>query len=188
MIRSRIGRRVSLGDRVKSARQGLRVRGRKVTQGDLAKAVGVDRNTVSRWENGAMVPSDPTVLASLAAALEVSVEWLISGDPGDPGDRGLARTSNAELHESAGRRYLDPATAALPARARSIALGYLDRLRDCGCTQEQRRGAESLLLAGARNAVATIPLDDRDDADVCADVDAAWDVVVRILRREGKRP
>ena len=107
MIRSRIGRRVSLGDRVKSARQGLRVRGRKVTQGDLAKAVGVDRNTVSRWENGAMVPSDPTVLASLAAALEVSVEWLISGDPGD---RGVARTSNAELHESAGRRYLDPAT------------------------------------------------------------------------------
>jgi transcriptional regulator with XRE-family HTH domain len=167
---------------VKSAREGLRVRGRKVTQGDLARTVGVNRNTVSRWENGAMVPSDPTVLASLAGALEVSVEWLISGDPA------AAPEGKAELHESYGRRYLDPATAELPERARSIALGYLDRLRECGCTQEQRRGAESLLLAGARNGVSAIPFEARDDADVCADVDAAWDVVVRVLRREGKRP
>jgi transcriptional regulator with XRE-family HTH domain len=182
MIRSRIRRRVSLGDRVKSAREGLRVGGQKVTQGDLAKAVGVNRNTVSRWENGAMVPSDPAVLASLAGALEVSVEWLISGEPA------AGSAGKAELYERSGRRYLDPATAELPERARSVALEYLDRLRECGCTQEQRRGAESLLLAGARNTVSSTPLDERDDADVCADIDAAWDAVVQILRREGKRP
>src|SRR6185312_1284941 len=182
MIRSRIGRRVSLGDRVKSAREGLRIGGHKVTQGDLARAEGVNRNRVSRWDNGAMVSSDPAVLAALAGALEVSVEWLISGAPA------AVPAGKAELHEGSRRRYLDPATAELPERARSVALGYLDRLRECGCTQEQRRGAESLLLAGARNAVSSTPFDERDDVDVCADVDAAWDVVVRILRREGKRP
>jgi len=168
---------------VKSAREGLRAAGQRVTQGDLARVVGVNRNTVSRWENGAMVPSDPAVLAALAGALEVSVEWLISGEPSS-----ASTTGKAELHERSGRRYLDPATAELPARARSVALDYLDRLRECGCTQDQRRGAESLLLAGARNGVSSTPFDERDDADVCADVDAAWDVVVRILRREGKRP
>jgi len=167
---------------VKLAREGLRVDGRKVTQGDLARVVGVSRNTVTRWENGAMVPSDPAVLASLAGALEVSVEWLISGDAA------AVPAGKGELHEGSGRRYLDPATAELPTGARAVALGYLDRLRECGCTQEQRRGAESLLLAGARNSVSSTPFDERDDADVCADVDAAWDVVVRVLRREGKRP
>ncbi|HSU97395.1 MAG TPA: helix-turn-helix transcriptional regulator [Gemmatimonadaceae bacterium] len=170
---------------MKSAREGLRIGGQKVTQGDLAKAVGVNRNTVSRWENGAMVPSDPATLASLAGALEVSVEWLISGEPA-AGSAGSA--GKAELHERSGRRYLDPATAELPERARSVALEYLDRLRKCGCTQEQRRGAESLLLAGARNTVSSTPFDERDDADVRADIDAAWDAVVQILRREGKRP
>lgn len=166
---------------MKSAREGLRVAGEKVTQDDLARAVGVKRNTVSRWENGAMVPSDPATLASLAEALEVSVEWLISGDEVN------APADSSELHEGSGRRYLDPATAELPEPARTVALGYLDRLRACGCTQTQRRGAESLLLAGARNTVSSTPFDGRDAADICEDVDAAWDVVVHILRREGKR-
>lgn len=183
MIRSRIKRRISLGDRVKSAREGLRLAaGGKVTQDDLARAVGVKRNTVSRWENGAMVPSDPATLASLAEALEVSVEWLISGDEPE------APSGSSELHEGSGRRYLDPATAELPEPARTVALGYLDRLRACGCTQNQRRGAESLLVAGARNSVSSTSFEKRRGEDVRDDVDAAWDVIVRILRREGKRP
>lgn len=167
---------------MRSAREGLRVAGARVTQDDLARVVGVKRNTVSRWENGAMVPSDPATLASLAAALEVSVEWLISGDqPAGGADAG-------ELHEAQGRRYMIAGTAELPASSRAVALGYLDRLRACGCTQVQRRGAESLLLAAARNEVSSTPFEQRDDSDVCADVDAAWDVVVKVLRREGKRP
>ena len=167
---------------MKKAREGLRVAGEKVTQDDLARAVGVKRNTVTRWENGAMVPSDPATLASLAEALEVSVEWLISGDDID------APADSSELHEGSGRRYLDPATAELPEPARTVALDYLDRLRACGCTQIQRRGAESLLLAGARNTVSATPFDERDGDDVRDDVDAAWDVIVRVLRRDGKRP
>lgn len=186
MIRSRIRRSETLGDRVKVAREGLRTAGQRVSQDDLARLVGVNRNTVSRWENGAMAPSDPKVIAALAGALEVSVEWLISGDQGS--GRAATRAAKGELHESSGRRYLDPATAELPERARTVALDYLDRLRRCGCTREQRRGAESLLLAGARNSVSSTPYEEREDADICADLDAAWDAVVRILRREGKRP
>jgi hypothetical protein len=83
---------------------------------------------------------------------------------------------------------MDPATAELSSRPRSVAIGYLNRLRASGCTPAQLRAAESLLLAGARNRVSAKPIDERDDADVCADIDAAWDMVVQILRRDGIRP
>src|SRR5665213_3028355 len=79
MIRSRIGVRDTFGDRLRSSRQRLRPGGRKFTQGDLAKAVGVERNTVSRWENGGMLPKDPAVIASLADVLGVTADWLIGG-------------------------------------------------------------------------------------------------------------
>ncbi len=179
-IKSRVEKQLTLGDRMKAAREELRIGGRRLTQEGLAKAVGVDRNTVSRWENGGMVPSDPEMLTALSGALRVSVDWLISGDPDAP--------RPGELHEGTTRRYKGPVTAGLPAAARSLAMGYLDRLRECGCSQAQRRGAEALLLAGARNKVSSTPFGKRSDADVSADVDASWDLVLRILRREGIRP
>lgn len=178
MIRSRIKNRSTLANRMKLAREEVRTGGRKLTQGGLAKAVGVDRNTVSRWENGGMLPSDPEMLAALAGALRVDVDWLISGDEDE--------ATPGELHEGTSLKYRAPAE--LPAGARSLVSGYLDRLRACGCSQAQRRGAEALLLAGARNKVSSTSFGKRSDADVSADVDAAWDVVLRILRREGIRP
>ncbi|HEY5086685.1 MAG TPA: helix-turn-helix transcriptional regulator, partial [Gemmatimonadaceae bacterium] len=139
-----------------------------------------ERNTVSRWENGGMIPKDPAVIAALAKLLDVTVDWLITGVAVEAPAR--------EVHDGSRRRYLDPATAKLPARARAVAVGYLERLQASGCSTEQRRAAESLLLAGARNRVSSKSLEERDDDQVCADVDAAWDLVVRILRREGIRP
>ncbi|HEY8308946.1 MAG TPA: helix-turn-helix transcriptional regulator, partial [Gemmatimonadaceae bacterium] len=124
MIRSRIGGRESFGDRLRSSRQQLARKGRKLTQGDLARAVGVERNTVSRWENGGMLPKDPAVIASLAEVLEVTADWLIGGNR-----PGIAST---ELHEGATGQYLDPAIEELPARARAVAVGYIDRLRAAG--------------------------------------------------------
>lgn len=180
MIRDRIKRRSTLGDRLKSAREGSRVGGKRLTQLDLARAVGVDRNTVSRWETGGMVPRDPKVLASLAAALNVTVDWLISGEP-----EGSVASA---IYEDRASSFSPPATAALPAGARGLATSYLERLRASGCSQAQQRGAESLLLACARNTVSSKPIEKRADVEVSADVDAAWDVVVRILRREGIRP
>jgi transcriptional regulator with XRE-family HTH domain len=179
MILRRISGRESFGDRLRLARERLRRQGRKLTQADLAAAVGVERNTVSRWENGGMLPKDPATIAALATALDVSVDWLITGSS-------LAQPPR-KLREATTERYADPAVAELPPRARDLALAYLDRLRERGCSTEQLRGAETLLLAGARNRLATQPLEERDDGQICSDLDAAWDLVVRILRREGIR-
>ncbi|MDQ2891171.1 MAG: helix-turn-helix domain-containing protein [Gemmatimonadota bacterium] len=179
MIRSRIASRVTFGDRLRTARQRYRPEGQKLTQGGLAEAVGVERNTVSRWENGGMLPKDPVVIASLAAVLQVTADWLISGDKA-PG-------SARKLRERPPARY--PGTGPhLPDRAGTLALGYLDRLRDAACSESQIRGAEALLVAAARNRVCATPFERRSEEDVCADVDAAWDVIVRILRRAGIRP
>ncbi len=175
--------RDTFGDRLRSARQRLRPKGQKLTQGDLASAVGVERNTVSRWENGGMLPKDPAVIAALARALDVTADWLIAGEAAAP-----AAPSEKQLHQSVAGQYLDPAIAELPVRARAVSAGYLNRLRMSGCSDGQLHGAESLLLAGARNRVSLTPVEERADADVCADVDSAWDLVVRILRREGIRP
>ncbi len=182
MIRSRIASRESFGDRLRSARRRLGKDGkaRKLTQSDLAAAVGVERNTVSRWENGGMLPKDPAMIAALARTLQVTADWLISGS--------VWADQARRLQEGAAGRYPATAIATLPDQASTLALGYLDRLGEAGCSDSQLRGAEQLLLAGARNQVASRPFEDRSDADVCADVDSAWDTVVQILRRDGIRP
>ena len=182
MIRSRIASRESFGDRLRSARRRLGKDGvgKKLTQGDVAVAVGVERNTVSRWENGGMLPKDPAMVAALARVLQVTADWLISGT----GPASQAR----RLHEGGTGGYPATAIARLPGKASALALGYLDRLGDAGCSDGQLRGAEQLLLAGASNQVAVTPFADRSDADICADVDAAWDTIVQILRRDGIRP
>jgi transcriptional regulator with XRE-family HTH domain len=182
MIRSRIGVRDSFGDRVRSSRLRLRPGGRKLTQGDLAKAVGVERNTVSRWENGGMLPKDPGVIGALAGALQVTADWLIGGD------RVAAFTGEGKLKEGAvAGKYADPATGKLPARAMAVVVAYLDRMRERECTQDQIDNAESILLAGARNRVSSVALADRTDDQISSDIDAAWDLVVHILRRDGVR-
>ncbi|WP_419208228.1 XRE family transcriptional regulator (plasmid) [Photobacterium leiognathi subsp. mandapamensis] len=49
------------------------------TQMELAKKIGVTKAAVSRWENSVNAIA-PDKLDSLAGALEVNPEWLISGD------------------------------------------------------------------------------------------------------------
>ncbi len=39
----------------------------------------------------------------------------------------------------------------------------------------------------AENRVSSMAPRDRSEEDVMADIDAAWDVIVRVLRREGMR-
>lgn len=50
-----------------------------LSQDALAEAVGVSRQAISKWELGAAVP-ETTKLVPLAAALGVSVDWLLSED------------------------------------------------------------------------------------------------------------
>lgn len=53
--------------------------------GEIAKAIGVDGGQVSRWKNGAAVPSVES-LVRLVGALGVSAHWLLTGaGPQEPG-------------------------------------------------------------------------------------------------------
>jgi hypothetical protein len=127
-----------------------------------------------------MLPSDPEMIASLARVLHVTTDWLIGG----PTAGGQA----AELHDGSRGGYLDPAMEELPPGARQIAISYLDRMRASGCTKNQIKGAESLLLAAARNRISSTRMENRGEDELCAAIDGAWDLVVGILRREGIRP
>lgn len=191
MIRDRKGDAGSFGERLRASRQRLRTpHGRRWTQGDLAAAVGVERNTVSRWENGGILPKDPAVLAALARKLEVTTDWLLDGIV--PASRNGAAESGSALKEGArtggGYRPDAVALAAFPPDAADLVRGYLRRLSRAGCSSDQLSGAESILLAGATHHVTSRPFHERSDTEILADVDAAWDFVTQVLRREGIRP
>lgn len=59
--------------------KGLR-EGKKLTQTALAETIGVSPKTVSKWETAKGLP-DISLLDALAAALDVSVSELLSGNP-----------------------------------------------------------------------------------------------------------
>lgn len=69
-----------LADRLLLAR-----RRRQMRQDDLATAIEVSTQTISRWENGDREPR-ASDLQSLAEALGVSVAWLLGGDTGFAAD------------------------------------------------------------------------------------------------------
>lgn len=70
---------MTLGEKI----QALRKRA-GMSQEELAGALGVSRQAVSRWETGETMPELPKLLA-LSRALGVTADWLISdGAPRDP--------------------------------------------------------------------------------------------------------
>ena len=64
---------MSIGERIAELRKG-----RDMSQGDLAKAMSVSRQSVSKWENDAACP-DTIKLIQLADALDTDVEYLATG-------------------------------------------------------------------------------------------------------------
>lgn len=65
---------MTLGDKLRKARQGM-----KLTQEDVAKKIGVDYSTVSKWESNSSSPSIEK-LRALALMLEISMVYLIDED------------------------------------------------------------------------------------------------------------
>ena len=131
-----------------------------------------------------MLPKDPAIIASLSRVLNVSADWLLAGF-GEP-DQWPAGTGVQERPDTLYGRQAS--AESLPAPAADIVLRYLDRLVACGCTPQQAREAERILVMGARNALARRPFAQRDAKEIIGDIDAAWDFVTHVLRRQGIRP
>jgi DNA-binding XRE family transcriptional regulator len=176
------GRVANFSDRLKEARMKVRSRtGHKMTQQELASLVGVERNTVSRWENSGVHPKDPEVIGKLADALAVSTDWLVRG---------------SHAHEPAPSVYHQaPATAGsggaagverrLPVRAYEMVDGYLVRLESAGCSPVQMREAERVLRDGAYNRLRGSDPRTREVAEMLDDIASAWQFIVAVLAREG---
>lgn len=81
---------MNLSDRIKQRRTAL-----FLTQGELAKKVGVSRVAVSQWERGDTSPKGEN-LFSLSNALDCRAEWLIDGK----GDLNLKPASNVIAAEA----------------------------------------------------------------------------------------
>lgn len=64
---------MKIGPRIKESREGKRF-----SQGELARRLGVSQPTISDWENG---KTEPTVdnMRTLAVELEVCFEWMATG-------------------------------------------------------------------------------------------------------------
>jgi len=159
--------------------------GRRWTQGDLAKALNVERNTISRWEGGSILPKDPAAIAALGRVLHVSADWLLAG-LGSPDEAPTGDVVNERPEIPYGADTFR--AESLPPAAADIVLRYLDRLVELGCVHPQVQEAERLLVLGARNNLARRPFEQRDVKEIIGDIDAAWDFITRVLRRMGIRP
>ena len=69
-----LNKTMDLKERIKNSRMAA-----KMTQEELARAVGKTRNAVAQWESGLTHPRLNT-LEDIAGALKVSLEWLLLGD------------------------------------------------------------------------------------------------------------
>ncbi len=74
---------MSMGKRIKQARLALKP---KMTQQQLADAVGVSRPAVTQWETGETKSLDGENLLRVAKELRVSPEWLLDGIGSGPGE------------------------------------------------------------------------------------------------------
>lgn len=80
----------TFGDRLTGARERA-----DMTQGQLAKRLGVKKKTLEGWEND-MADPRASHLSMLAGLLNVSLLWLMSGEGDGPGD-----PAEAEMPEGA---------------------------------------------------------------------------------------
>ena len=79
-----------LGDRIKAARKAL-----NLSQDDLAEAIGANRVTISKYENGKFLPS-VTALNKLADVLNLSPSELTGRSDSDE-DETVPKTEEARI-------------------------------------------------------------------------------------------
>jgi transcriptional regulator with XRE-family HTH domain len=189
---------IAFGDRVREARQRIRTQaGGRLTQSDLAVAVGVERNTVSRWENSGVCPKDPQVIRKLAAVLRVSMDWLLSDEgagtagagPGGVGGETAGQTWFGGTEADRVVRIPGGPSEVVAYRIPPIAYerlhGYIERVEQAGATVAQAEEVARLLVDAAANRLRARAPRERAIAVVIADIDAAWRFASSVLRSEG---
>ncbi|PTT49218.1 LexA family protein [Aeromonas sp. HMWF016] len=75
----------TINDRIAARR-----RAQKMSQDELARRIGITRVSISKWESGLNQPKG-RYLNDLAAALGVTVEWLLTGEGSAPESSGEPR-------------------------------------------------------------------------------------------------
>ncbi|WP_210326934.1 helix-turn-helix domain-containing protein [Bartonella sp. M0283] len=83
-----LNKTMDLKERIKNSRIAA-----KMTQEELARAVGKTRNAVAQWESGLTHPRLNT-LEDIAGALEVSLEWLLTGNTPNVAETEKTRTNS----------------------------------------------------------------------------------------------
>lgn len=83
-----LNKTMNLKERIKNSRIAA-----KMTQEELARAVGKTRNAVTQWESGASRPRLNT-LEDIAGALNVSVDWLLTGNTPNVAGTETTRTNS----------------------------------------------------------------------------------------------
>ncbi len=68
--------RITLAARIESARMRA-----GLSQAQLARRMGIERQSVQQWENGETAPRQSR-LTKLAQVLGVNAQWLLTGEPG----------------------------------------------------------------------------------------------------------
>ncbi len=168
----------TLGDRVRAGRQRARL-----TQGALAKKVGVHLVSVARWEANALAPDEPH-LERLAAVFEVPVAWLRYGETG-------SAAAPSELWPTAARSADDRRARStalrvrLPLAAYAEVLQYLERLDAAGVSDDVIDEAERLLVDFAYNKLNKRDPRHRTEAELITDIRAGWAFIHEVLTRQG---
>jgi transcriptional regulator with XRE-family HTH domain len=182
---------IAFGDRVREARQRIRAPGGgRLTQGDLAIAVGVERNTVSRWENSGVRPKDPQVVRKLAEVLRVSMEWLFADDDGGGlwpvpvVDRAVGPVRERAVQVP----YAPNEVLAqrMPPPAYERVHDYVERAERAGATAAQAAELARILLDAVTTRLRTTAPRDRPIDDMLADIDAAWHYAASVLHADGR--
>lgn len=83
----------TFGDRLAGARE---LSG--MTQGQLARRLGVKKKTMEDWENDLREPRAMR-LSMLAGLLNVTLLWLLTGEGEGPGDPGVATSYTRNAHQ-----------------------------------------------------------------------------------------
>jgi transcriptional regulator with XRE-family HTH domain len=183
---------IAFGDRVREARQRIRTQaGGRLTQSDLAVAVGVERNTVSRWENSGVCPKDPQVIRRLASVLRVSMDWLLSDEEAAAATAGAAGVQAWFGAGDADRVVRVPGAVSevvayrIPPVAYERLHRYVERVEQAGGTVAQAEEVARLLVDAAASRLRERVPRERPISVVVADIDAAWRYVAAVLRSEG---